>query len=382
MRFLPLSTDPRIGRVAIVGTGLIGGSIGLAVKHRGLARHVVGYDISAARANRAVEIGALDSAAASAAEAVDGADLVFIATPVGSVVDAFSEISKALGKDAIVTDVGSTKATIVTAIESSVPSGASFIGGHPLAGSEREGVDAADGDLYEGAFWILTPTPATEPGAYKRLVQTLTGMGARVISLEPHRHDEAVALSSHLPQLISSTLMAFADEAATSTDGLPILAAGGFRDMTRIAASPPELWVDIVKGNRVALLDVLTRFTTALTAAGRQLSEEDWEGLRSALSAAREARLGLPDKPGLAVSELVELVVPIPDRPGALAEVTTTLGEAGVNIEDIDIVHSPEGGKGTIHMAVRGPRAWNDALDALTKKGISVYPLNPDTTKT
>src|SRR5438128_932276 len=197
--------------------------------------------------------------------------------------------------------------------------GAHFIGGHPIAGGEKEGIEAAEAELFRGAFWILTPTAETDPSAYGRLVRFLGGLGVHVLSLEPSRHDELVALTSHLPQLLSSTLMGFAADIAAAEGGLPLVAAGGFRDMTRIAASSPDLWLDIVRENRSAVLTLLERFQAALRSTAGYIAGEDWAGLRATLAAAREGRARLPEKPGVTPASLVELAVPVPDRPGVLA---------------------------------------------------------------
>lgn len=355
--------------LAILGTGLMGGSLGLASLKAKLASEVVGFDVDRETAEMAVKKGAITRAAESPPQAVEKADLVFIATPVSTIPAIYKQIAAALPDGAIVTDVGSTKAKIVEEISGSGPKSGNFVGGHPLAGSEMEGIEAASEDLYRGCLWVLTPTAETDPSAYRRLMHYLSALEARVVSLEPQRHDEAMALSSHLPQLLSSTLMGFAAELTGTPEGLPLLSAGGFQDMTRIAASSPDLWIDIVRENRPAVLDVLRQFRRALDGAHEHLESEDWERLHEMLAAAREARRVLPGKPGIEPSELIELRIPVPDRTGVLAEVTTTLGEAGVNIEDIDIIHSPEGGRGVVHLVVTGRKTADRAYQAISDKG-------------
>lgn len=357
--------------LAILGTGLIGGSLGLAARKRGVAARVIGHDLAPEALEAALARGAVTEAADTPADAVREATLVAVATPVGAIAGTFAAAAPGLAAGTVVTDVGSTKAGVVASVARIVPSGVHFIGGHPLAGSEKHGIEAADPALYEGCVWILTPTASTDAGAYSRLVRFLGQLGARVLSLDPARHDELVALTSHLPQLIASTLMRFAAEMAAGEGGLPLVVAGGFRDMTRIAASSPDLWVDIVRENREALGEVLVRFEAALRRAAAYLEGEDWEGLRGALAAARDARSALPGKPGVAPAALVELAIPVVDRPGILAEVTTTMGEVGINIEDINILHSPEGGRGSIHLSVNGEEAAAAAIEALARRGFA-----------
>ena len=357
--------------LAIVGTGLMGGSLGLASLAGGVVERVVGYDADPAMLRRAVQRRAVTEAAPSMAGAVEGASLVVLAMPVGAIPASFREVAPHLAEGAVVTDLGSTKGRLVDEITPLVPRGTQFIGGHPMTGSEKDGVDAADADLFRGAYWFLTPTDQTDPEAYGRLVRFLGGLGVHVLSLDPARHDELLALTSHLPQLVSSTLMGFAADISAAEGGLPLVAAGGFRDMTRIAGSSPGLWLDIVRENRRAVLATLKRFVDALGSTAAAIDHEDWDGLRATLTAAREGRARLPEKPGVAAEALTELLVPVPDRPGVLAEVTTTVGEAGVNIENLNISHSPEGGSGTIHLELNGDAAARTAAAALERKGYS-----------
>lgn len=359
----------KIPTLAIVGLGLMGGSLGIAAVERDLAERVIGFDLEPGSVSRALERKAITEGASSLRQAVEGADLVVLATPVRSIAEVFSQAARWMPAGCVVTDVGSTKTGVVEAVTRMAPGHVHFIGGHPMAGSEKDGIEAADPSLYDGCLWILTPTHATSTEAYGRLMRFLTGLGARVLSLDPARHDEALALTSHLPQLLSSTLMGFAADVAASGEGLPLLTAGGFRDMTRIAGSSPDLWVDIVQENQPAVAALVRRFQQALGEAADALEHGDWHRLRSMLSEARRARHDLPGKPGLQPSDLVELLIPVPDRPGVLAEVTTTVGEAGVNIEDLNIVHSVEGGRGVIHLSVNGAGNARTAAVALSKKG-------------
>ncbi|MGH9198637.1 MAG: prephenate dehydrogenase/arogenate dehydrogenase family protein, partial [Acidimicrobiia bacterium] len=348
-----------------------GGSLGLACRKRNLGGEVVGFDLRRDRLERALERGAITRIADSAEDAVAEADVVVIATPVGSIPKVFAEIASMIKGNACVTDVGSTKARVVSEI-AGLPAHERFVGGHPIAGAEEEGIEAATDDLFEGCVWILTPTEDSDPASYTKLVRFVGQIGARVLSLDPSRHDQLVALTSHLPQLISSTLMRFAAEIAAAEGGLPLVAAGGFRDMTRIAASSPNLWVEILKDNTPAVLEVLERFETALAEVHGHLEAARWQEIAVALENARSARRALPGKPGVAPVELVELLIPVPDRPGVLSEITTTVGEAGINIEDIDIVHSPEGGRGTIHLAISGKENSRLAAEAVERKGYRV----------
>lgn len=353
-------------RISIIGTGVIGGSIGMTALDRGIVDEVVGYDADSTRLQKALEISAVTKSARSAPEAVQDADIVFIATPVGKVVSTFEAIVPQLQDGAIVSDVGSTKERIVSEIRSISPQSL-FIGGHPIAGSEREGIEAAQPDLFEGCFWVLTPISPEDAG-YQDLRSFLTDLGAEVIALQPKQHDELVALTSHLPQVLSSVLMTFARDKGSEKGDLPLITAGGFKDMTRIAASPTDLWMDIVKDNRELLAGILSEFRGALEAAEDLLRNSKWKELREIFESAREARKQLQDKPGIAPEELSVVTLLVPDKPGVLSEVTNAVGDVGVNIEDIQITHSSKGGRGTITLAMSEDGA-DLAITALGKKG-------------
>jgi prephenate dehydrogenase len=335
---------PRVRRVAVLGTGLIGGSIGLALARRSV--EVVGFDASSERLERARELGAVTKVAGSLADAVRGVDVAVVAVPVGHIGALATEALAAGAR--VVTDVGSVKAPVVAAIVAACPDRAAhFVGGHPMAGSEQDGVDGADPDLFVGASWVLTPTAATDPDAFT-VVRSLVGMvGAEAIAVEPERHDALVALVSHVPQLAASTLMDVAGSAGEEHRTLMRLAAGGFRDMTRIAAGHPGIWPDILSANRDAVLRALDDYVAALGAVRTLVESGSRDGILDLLERARRARRSLPvgTPPP---EELVELRIPVADRPGAIAEVTTLAGRLGINVFDFEIAHSGEGGSGVI----------------------------------
>jgi prephenate dehydrogenase len=329
-------------RAAIVGTGLIGGSIGLALRRGGW--HVTGADHDPVRAARALELGALDAVGTDRE-----ADITFLATPVRAVAGA-ARAALASGRG-IVTDVGSVKASIVAAVDDP-----RFLGGHPMAGSEQEGVDGADADLFAGAVWVLTPTTATNDDTYAAVRSAITELGADVLSLTPEHHDALVAVVSHVPHLAAAALMHLADDKATEHRALLRLAAGGFRDMTRIAAGHPGIWPDICAENRDAIVDVLDDLVASLQSMRAVVVDDDRAGLLGILERARAARVNLPSRVASA-DELCEVRIPVPDRPGVLAEVTTLAGALDVNIADLEIAHSSEGDRGVLILVVEAAAA-------------------------
>jgi len=329
-------TSPASRRAQVVGCGLIGGSIGLALRERGW--HVTGSDDDAAHADRALELGALDVVG------TDGeAELTFVATPAGAVVDA---AWAALAGSGVVTDVGGVKASIVAGVDHP-----RFVGGHPMAGSEQEGVDGARGDLFQGAVWVLTPTAITDDDAHTLVRSVVTSLGAEVVELPPARHDALVAIVSHVPHLTAATLMTMAAEGAEEHRALLRLAAGGFRDMTRIASGHPGIWPDICAENRDAIVAALEELEASLRKIRDVVAAGDRSSLLDVLERARAARINLPSRVA-SMADMAEVRVPVPDRAGVLAEVTTLASELGVSIADLEIAHSSEGQAGVLVILV------------------------------
>lgn len=361
-------------RVAVVGTGLIGGSIALGLRRSSPSASVVGYDRDPGSLEVALGLGAVSAGAASAEEAVSDADLVVLAIPVDQIPAACRALAGVVTRDAIVTDVGSAKAEVVAHGEAAF--GARFAGGHPMAGSERHGIGAADAGLFDSAWWILTPTQATSPTAYNGAARLATRLGAKPVAVDPSVHDTLVARLSHLPQLTASALVATA-VAAGDRDALLGLAAGGFRDVTRIASSNPDLWIAILRSNRKAILEALAALQGRLAGVGAMIEAGEWARLRDFLDGSRRARLDLFSKPAYAGTP-VALSMMVPDRPGVLAEVTTAAGELGANIEDLRIMHSSEGGKGRLELIVAGADAAGLLSSALRALGYRVEQAGVD----
>ncbi len=266
------------------------------------------------------------------------AEITFIATPVLTLVD---QVKRALAEtNGLVTDVGSVKGALAGCIDD-----ARFVGGHPMAGSELEGLDGADGSMFEGAVWVLTPTAATADTTFSAVAAIVADLGADVVALPADRHDQVVAVISHVPHLTAATLMGLASDRGEEHAALLRLAAGGFRDMTRIASGHPAIWLDICAENRPAILSALDGLIEGLQGMRHVVDTDDRDGLHQRLSKARDARANLPtsaNQPG----EFAEMRIPIPDRPGAAAEVFTLAAELGVNLYSFEVVHSVEGNRG------------------------------------
>jgi len=353
-------------RLAIVGTGLLGASVGLAARAAGVAE-VVGADNDRRELRDALELEAITSRARSVEEAAEGADLIVAATPVRSLAGVLVRAHVA-NPEAVLTDVGSTKLHLLAELQRSSTNLRRVIPGHPMAGSEERGARAARVDLFHGAAWVLTPAPHVDHQALRRLTSFVRDLGGRPLMLDPELHDQVAAFASHLPQLAATALMGAVAQ-VDSPAALRRLVASGFRDTTRVAASDPDLWVDICATNGPSIVAALDVLTSRLEVLRKLIAEGDRDGLREELAAARSARLRIPTKPGSSPRGLREVVVHIADRPGSLAAVFHALGAAGVNVEDLAIDHELQGGSGALRIWVSGRDALTAAIDALEVAG-------------
>ncbi|HEX2027844.1 MAG TPA: prephenate dehydrogenase/arogenate dehydrogenase family protein [Nitriliruptorales bacterium] len=357
--------------VGVVGCGLIGGSLALAAAAAGVSEvAVTDRDPRVLAAARERGVGAVlervEQVAASA-------ELVVLAVPVADIPAAARQVLPAVAPGTIVTDVGSVKARVLREVEgyladlrASEGVDVEFIGGHPMAGSERAGLAGAQPTLFQGATYVLTPSRSASAEAFHRLAAFLRLVGARVLAVDADTHDRLVGVVSHLPQAIASALMAFAATTARDDPGLLTMAGGGFRDATRVAASDPDLWTGILEENRSAVLDAIDGFDAALRRLRSALAAGDRKVVRATLAQGLAGRMLLPGK--VVRETLVDLVIPVADRPGSLADVTTALGAEGINIEDVSMRHAEEGDRGALVIAV-GAGAAELARDVLAARG-------------
>jgi prephenate dehydrogenase len=334
-------------RVAVLGVGLIGGSIGLAARER-LGAQVAGFDPDPATRDAALIAGAADSVTDSIAEACEGAEVVFCAAPVGRLAELVGAALAACGPDAVVTDVGSTKRDIVAAVGDDER----FVGGHPLAGAETAGVMNARADLFEGARWYLTPTEASDGILYDRLQRAIAGLGARPEAIEASQHDHLMATVSGMPHAVANALVA--EAAADLARGERVPEVGpSFRDATRVAGSNPAIWADIFTANSEAIADSVDAVARRLTEAAALIRGGDTAAIREWHAAAGEDRRRLleadrPDGP------LYELRLVVANKPGTMATLALALGEAGVNIEDMALHPAADMTSGAVSLWVAG----------------------------
>ncbi|MEE2859917.1 MAG: prephenate/arogenate dehydrogenase family protein [Paracoccus sp. (in: a-proteobacteria)] len=280
-------------RVALIGLGLIAGSMALAIREGGLAREVTGYARSHSTRDIAREID-LCTVYDTAAEAVAGADLVVLAVPVGAMGEVMAEIAPHLAPGATVTDVGSVKQSVIDAVAPHLPAGVHFVPGHPLAGTEHSGPRAGFPTLFRNRWWLLTPLPDNDPDAIARLDRLITSMGAKTDRMEAPHHDLVLAVTSHAPHLIAYTMVGVADHLRrVSGEEVIQYSAAGFRDFTRIAASDPTMWRDVFLHNKEATLDILGRFTEELFVLQRAIRMGDGQQLHDYFTRTRAIRRGI-----------------------------------------------------------------------------------------
>jgi prephenate dehydrogenase len=272
---------PLVKRLAVIGVGLIGGSLARVLREKGAVGEVVGIGRGEANLRRGVELGVLDSYSLDAREGVQGADLVFVATPVCSIPAVVAEIAPYLAPGAIVTDGGSVKEYVVAACEPLMPEGTFFVGGHPIAGTEHSGVEASFATLYQGKRCIVTPTPRTDAAALAKVVQLWETAGSTVPLMNPAQHDRVVAAISHLPHMVAYSLVNAVDGYDRFGGELLSFSAGGFRDFTRIASSDPVMWRDIALTNRDAILETMDFFAGYLGKLREMVAAGDSHALES-----------------------------------------------------------------------------------------------------
>ncbi len=357
-------------KVAVLGVGLIGGSIGLAARER-LGSEVVGWGPNRTTVDRATELGAIDRAAASVEEACAGADIVFCASPVAVLPELARTALGASGPETVVTDAGSTKRELVGALGGDER----FIGGHPLAGAETAGVANARADLFEGARWYLTPTETSSGILYDRLQRAVAGLGARPQAIDAEAHDRLMATVSHLPHVLANVIAAqAAAELTRDSERLPEVGPS-FRDATRVAGSNPSIWGDIFAANSDAITAAIDATIARLGEARELIRSGEPKAVAAWHAAAGADRQQLLEA-DLAGGQLHELRVVVANRPGTVAELALALGEAGVNIEDMALHPAADMKSGAISLWVAGTERAERAATLVRELGHSATVLN------
>jgi prephenate dehydrogenase len=360
---------PIPGPVAILGIGLMGGSLGLALRRAG-APDIIGFDPNPAALEDAQRLGAVTRTASSVEDAVADAACVFVAAPLGLVAKVARQALAAAPTECVVSDLGSAKRAVIAELDADER--ARFIGGHPVCGGERAGVAAAREDLYTGATWFLTPTAEARPELYERVHAAIAATGASPAAIDADVHDRLMALVSHVPHVLAAALINQA--AATAPGGRQALRSAGpsFDDLTRVAGANPPLWADILLTNRDAVLEALGDYRARIEEVERALRTGDRDRVVGFVAEAADGRRRLRaerDATGT-IDEPWEIVVGIPDRPGAVSEITTALGHGHINIADLALRPGPPGGVGEFVVRVEGARVATEAQALIAALGL------------
>jgi len=361
-----------IERIAILGTGLIGGSLALSWQERRPDATIVGYDRPEVL-ETAEDRGAIDAKAVDPVTAVSDADVIVLAMPVGSILRLLESIADAIPDGAIVTDVASVKTPVFDQVADVLPDDVSFLGGHPMAGAESSGIAHADALLFENAIYALC-LPDGESrdqltSTYADAVDLIEATGARTLLLDAKTHDRLAAVVSHLPQVLAVALVNTVADTDDPDNLLLELAAGGFRDMTRIASSPFDMWRDIFVGNEGNLLDAIGAFSRSLQRLRNRLIADDFDELEEAFTRADETRSQIPrDQKGF-LQPLADIYVRAEDRPGVLHDLTGHLAGADLNVKDVELQTYRKGTGGTFRFSFESDDDANRAVDALSDAG-------------
>lgn len=367
-----------IKNVGVIGLGLIGGSLALALKKHDKEIRIAGFDFPDVL-DKATERNAIDVRCTSLTEVVDSADLVILAVPIGKILYFLSEIAPLLKPGTIVTDVGSVKQSVMKHALEVLPASITFIGGHPMAGSEKSGMHHADPYLFENATYALCPPDHTSSRTYEdqfeNLISLIGTLGARIIVLDAAKHDQIAAAVSHLPQLLATTLMTYVGSIHDQDNTYLNLAAGGFRDMTRIASSKFATWRDIFTANEDQINDVLDGFNAEFQKVRAFFKSSQVEELQDSFRKAQGSRELIPKASKGFLHPLADVYVYAEDKPGFLYRLTEVLHRADINIKDLELLKIREGIEGVFRIGFENKSIGADAIDALRDAGYEAFQL-------
>ncbi|MBP7177035.1 MAG: prephenate dehydrogenase [Thermoclostridium sp.] len=358
-------------KVGVVGLGIIGGSLVKAIHKKGAADWVVAYNRNPKATQMALKEGTIQQAANEIDDSFAGCELIFICVPVDKISQVVQKLADFVDEDCILTDVGSTKSDVIRTMES-IPLHCTFIGGHPMAGSEATGYKAARANLFENAYYILTPVEGTENRHVDKLSGFVQTLGALPIVLEPSRHDYATAAISHVPHVLASALVNVIRHLDGEDKIMHTLAAGGFKDITRIASSSPEIWQSICRTNRENIVEILDRFVKGIDDFKTALCGEEEEPLRRFFFNAKQYRDSFLDNRIGAIVKTYDIVVDVEDKPGVIASIASLLGEHQINIKNIGINNSREMEGGAMEICFYDGDSQARSLEILKSAGYTV----------
>ncbi|NLC43734.1 MAG: prephenate dehydrogenase [Clostridiales bacterium] len=359
--------------IAIIGLGLIGGSLAKALRRTNHNFYIIGMDRDEKNCQLAQEDGSVDIVTSNLEEAVKNAHVIFLCMPISSIPEMLRKLAPLVQPGTILTDVGSIKTGIMKEAEQVLPKEIHFIGGHPMAGREHSGYAASIAHLFENAYYVLTPRTGTPPSAVKDLQLIIASTGALPLVLDPIIHDIRVGAVSHLPHIIAATLVNTVEGWDGPDKSGQKLAAGGFKDITRIASSQPEMWRDISLSNKEQLLPMISDFINKLNRFKQELESNNEMEIGNFYMEAKNYRDKIPSSDSLYLLPYYKVYVDIEDRPGSIGEVASFLGDKNVNIKNMQIINSREDEPGCLVVSVEDKSAQGKAVSLLNQSGFYAY---------
>jgi len=362
--------------ITIIGLGLIGGSLAKAIKKKpGPPVDIVACDSDSDTLELALREGIISKGCTSLCEEVFNSDIIFICTPLRQTISYIIQLAPHIRKGCIITDVCSTKQKITEFVDS-LPNPPCFIGGHPMAGTEKSGYANSFSHLFENAYYALTPSSSTSDEALDTLVDIIKEIGAIPLVMTPEEHDRAAGAVSHLPHIVAASLVNLVKELDSGKGTMKLLAAGGFRDITRIASSNPALWESIVADNKKHLKDLLALYVNCLEDFHKKLENSDSESIYNFFAGAGEYRDSISSRAAGFLQPLYRLAVDVEDKPGIIGEIATILGKSNINIKNINVANNREFEQGCLIITLPDIHSVDIAVDLLKDKGYKVYKIN------
>lgn len=358
--------------IAFIGLGLIGGSIAKSVRRAHPDDLIYAYDASAKNLEEAIADGTVNAPLSEDFAQLHNCDFLFLCTPVNFMPDYLDRVAPLLKEDCILTDVGSTKSAIHQEIEKRHLEGC-FIGGHPMAGSEKSGFSAANDHLFENAYYVLTPTAQTAPEQFLRLAQLVEDIGAIPLKMEPQKHDYTVAGISHLPHIVASTLVKLVKDSDSPDQAMKTVAAGGFKDITRIASSSPVMWEHICVANKEHLASLLRDYIRSLESTLTDIEQADGPAIYNLFEESGEYRNSITERGSGPIQKEYAIYCDIVDRAGAIATIATVLSIHQISIKNIGILHNREYEEGVLKIEFYEQRACDQAIAVLEANHYTIY---------
>jgi prephenate dehydrogenase len=358
--------------ISIIGLGLIGGSLARALREKLNDCDITAVNRSKEPLNQAIADGTVDRGFKAPNEYVYNSDIIFICTPVKKTLEYIETLADKVSAQCILTDVGSTKAEIIDFVNN-MRNPPCFIGGHPMAGNEKSGYRESVSHLFENAYYILTPSRTTTESSIEIMTEIVSSIGAIPVTMDSHEHDRITGSISHVPHIIAAALVNLVNQSDTPDATMQKLAAGGFKDITRIASSSPQMWENIISSNNGPVCDILQKYIDILKRFSDTVKNYDSKTIFNFFDTARQYRNCLSShKKGL-IDPFCEIVVDIVDKPGMLGNIATLLGDGGINIKNMNISNNRENQKGCLTITLPDTRSADTAFQLLEEKGYSVY---------